>query len=88
MTLEWVRSVKLNLAVFQRYTQAVYAEVDDFLSPLTDADLDRAGDLSTLGFEDKSVGRALTAPLVSHTNSLIRELSCLKGLQGSKRYPF
>jgi len=31
---------------------------------------------------------ALTALLVSHTNNMIGELSCLKGLQGAKGYPF
>lgn len=88
MTSEWARIVKLDLAAFRTYTQAVYAEVDRLLSSLSDADLDRSVDLSSLGFKDKSVGWALTALLVSHTNNMIGELSCLKGLQGAKGYPF
>jgi hypothetical protein len=88
MTSEWARTVRLDLSDFRGYTRAVYAALDDFLSSLSDADLDRAADLSSLGFEGKSVGWALTALVVSHTNNMIGELSCLKGLQGAKGYPF
>jgi len=41
MTLEWARAVKLDLAAFRPYTQAVHAEVDDFLASLSDSDLDQ-----------------------------------------------
>lgn len=88
MSLEWARTVRVKLDAFRPYTRAVYTAVDDFLASLTDADLDRPADLSRLGFKDKSVGWALTALIVSHTNNMIGELSCLKGLQGAKGYPF
>ncbi|HLC03265.1 MAG TPA: DinB family protein [Anaerolineales bacterium] len=88
MSLEWARSVKVDLAAIRSYIRAVYAEVDSLLASLTEADLDRALDLSNLGFETRSLGWALTALLVSHTNNMIGELSCLKGLQGARGYPF
>jgi hypothetical protein len=88
MTLEWARGVELDLAAFRPYALAVYAQVDDLLASLTDADLDRQVDLSRLGLGTKSLAWAMTALLVSHTNNMIGELSCLKGLQGAKGYPF
>jgi hypothetical protein len=88
MNLEWARTVKLDLAAFRPYMHAVFAMVDDFVASLTEADLDRPADLSALHMEGRSIGWALTALLVSHTNNMIGELSCLKGFQGAKGYPF
>jgi len=55
---------------------------------LKESDLDRQVDISNLGFGVKPLAWVLTALVVSHTNAMIGELSCLKGLQGAKGYPF
>jgi hypothetical protein len=88
LNLDNARQSRLDLAQLRQYARAVYGATDDYLSSLADSDLDRRLDLSKFGFGEKSVGWVLNVLLVSHTNNMIGEISCLKGLQGAKGYPF
>ena len=88
MDQEWARRIRLDLPAFRKYTQAVNRTVDEFASSLKESDLDRQIDISNLGFGVKPLALVLTALVVSHTNTMIGELSCLKGMQGAKGYPF
>ena len=45
-------------------------------------------DLSEAGLGVRTVDWLLSALLTSHINNMAGEISCLKGLQGGKGYPF
>lgn len=83
---KWARQVKIDLAAFRKYAEAVYAATIDYLSSLTDDDLNRPLDLSALGFGQSTVGFLLINGVVGNTFSHSGEISCLVGLQGKKGY--
>jgi hypothetical protein len=79
--------VQVDLDVIPGYAQAVYAATDAYLAGLTDEDLSRTMDLSSWGVGEQTLGWLLSLMLGNvewHTG----EISCLKGLQGAKGYPF
>jgi hypothetical protein len=84
---EWARRVKVDQAALQSYAQAVYAATDEYLASLTDEDLNRSLDLSGLGVGQQTLGWLLSL-MLSNVNWHTGEISCLKGLQGAKGYPF
>ncbi len=84
----WTRSVQVDLPAMREYAQAVYAASDDYLASLTPEDLDRPMDLSSLGVGQVNLAWALHMLLIGHVNNIHGEISCLKGLQGAKGYPF
>ena len=84
----WTRQVKVDLPAMRQYAQAVYAETDRYLSTLTPSDLDRVIDLSSAGMGQQTLGWALSMLVVGHINNIAGEISCLKGLQGVRGYPF
>ena len=55
---------------------------------MLNAGLDEMRDLSAQGLGRRSVGWMLNALVAGHLNNMAGELSCLKGLQGLKGYPF
>jgi DinB superfamily len=84
---EWSHRVQVDVAAARAYGQAVYADTDAYLATLTDADLGRTVDLSPMGLGQQGLGWLLSIMLNNvawHTG----EISCLKGLQGAKGYPF
>ena len=85
---EWARSLRVNLPQTKQFAQAVYAAADAYLASLNDEDLTREIDLSSMGLEPKSVNWILNALACGHVNNMAGEISVLKGIQGSKGYPF
>ena len=83
----WSRRVTVDLPALRRYGQAVYAATDEYVASLTPEALARPLDLSALGLGQQSVMFVLTALLVN-ASMHCGEISCLKGLQGLKGYPF
>jgi hypothetical protein len=84
----WTRRVQVDVPALREYAQAVYANTSEYLSSLTPEDLDTPVDLSALGFGQANVGWMLSALVIGHINNIAGEISCLKGLQGAKGYPF
>jgi len=84
----WTRRVKVDLPVFREYAQAVYSSSDEYLASLTSDDVDRMLDLTGVGMGQQTLGWALSMLVVGHANNLAGEISCLKGLQGARGYPF
>ncbi|HEX8219379.1 MAG TPA: DinB family protein [Chloroflexia bacterium] len=84
----WNRRVQVELPALKEYAQAVYARTSEYLASLTSNDLDTPLDLSALGFGPSNVGWVLSILVVGHVNNIAGEISCLKGLQGAKGYPF
>lgn len=87
-TLDWARGVRVDLPEFRQYAQTVQANTEAYLASLTEADLDRQLDLTNQGLGQRTLGWALAALLISHLNNMIGEISCLKGIQGLRGYPF
>jgi hypothetical protein len=85
---EWGQRVKVDLAALRKYAQAVYAASDEYLASLTDDDLNRPVNLSALGLGESTVGYVLTNGVLGNAFSHSGEISCLKGLQGKRGYPF
>jgi hypothetical protein len=88
LDLEWARTLELDLPAFREYAQAVYTATNDYLSSLAADDLSREIDLTNMGLGQRSLSWCLNALVISHVNNMIGEISCLKGLQGAKGYPF
>lgn len=84
----WARRVKVDLPALREYAKAVYATSDAYLASLTDEDLRRSIDLSALGIGKMTVKQLLMGGVIGNALTHCGEISCLKGLQGSKGYPF
>ena len=85
---EWAKRVKIDLPQFREYVQAVFKNTEDYVAGLTPEDLDRELDLTSAGLGKMSLGAFITVTSVIHPSNHIGEISCLKGLQGAKGYPF
>jgi hypothetical protein len=71
----------------QEYTQAVYAASADYLSSLVPEDLDQLVDLSSLGIGQVTRAWVISHLVISHADNECGEISCVKGLQGTRGYP-
>lgn len=83
----WGRRVQVDVPAMREYAQAVYAASDERLASVTDEVLVRTVDLSGYGIGEQSVGDLL-GTVIANTHWHTGEISCLKGLQGVKGYPF
>jgi hypothetical protein len=86
--LDWTRKVRVDLSPFREYARAVYEATDRYLASLKPEDLDHQLDLSGVGMGKESLGWVLGRRLVGHVDNISGEISCLKGLQGLRGYPF
>lgn len=84
---EWSNRVQVDLDQTRAYAQAVYAAVDDYLSTLSDEDLNKEADLSAVGFGMMRIGDFLNT-IALHNAAHAGEIAVLKGLQGAQGYPF
>ena len=82
---DWARRLRVDLPTLLDYAQAVYATTDAYLASLTPTDLDT--EIEMFG-QKRTLGSALGGVLLAHVNSHTGEVSCLKGLQGARGYPF
>lgn len=87
-TPEWASSVRLDMAAARTYAQAAYADADTYIAGLSEADLARELDLSRVGLGTRTVDWCLSALAIGHLHNMAGEISCLKGIQGAKGYPF
>ena len=85
---EWAKRVEIDLPQLGEYIQAVFKSTEDYVAGLKPEDLDRELDLSNAGLGKMSLGAFITMTSVIHPSNHIGEISCLKGLQGAKGYPF
>ncbi|MEX2159270.1 MAG: DinB family protein [Dehalococcoidia bacterium] len=85
---EWMRRVKVDLAQVRAYAQAVYKQTDDWLATLSADELDKPMDMSTFGMGEQPISTLVAGIIIQHINNHLGEISCLKGMQGAKGYPF
>lgn len=84
---QWARSVRINLDQAHAYALAVYSATDEFLSGIADDDLTTVYDFTSIGW-GKFPLSYLLSQLIADGGAHTGEISCIKGLQGAKGYPF
>lgn len=87
-TLDWAQSVQVDVSALRAYAQAVYAATDEYLGSLNEEALGSPIDLPEWGISAMPLGAFLADFVLGHVHDLMGEISCLKGLQGAKGYPF
>ncbi len=85
---EWAGRVTVDLPQFGEYVEAVFRNTEDYVAGLNPEDLDKELDLSNAGLGKMSLGSFITMTSVIHPSNHIGEISCMKGQQGAKGYPF
>jgi hypothetical protein len=85
---EHARRVRTDMAGVRPYAQAVYAASDAYLASLSDADLDREVDMSTVGFGKRPVWWILSRLVVGHVYEVHGEVAAIKGALGAKGFPY
>jgi hypothetical protein len=88
MEIQWARNLQVDLPAARTYAQAVYQNAQDYLDKLHDQDLDRQLDLTAQGLGVHSLSWCLEALVTGHIHNMTGEVSVLKGIQGSRGYPF
>lgn len=84
----WSRKVKVDLPSMRKYAMAVYTASDEFLASLSPGDLDRPVDLTALGLGKSTMGYVINNGILGNGFTHCGEISCLKGVQGKRGYPF
>lgn len=84
-TEPWIASIpNVDFGALREYAEQVYAETDDYLATLTEADLD-----GTVTFIDEiSTGDFLSTIIAWHAVHHGGEICALKGVMGGKGLPF
>jgi hypothetical protein len=82
----WSKTARVDLPKLQEYAAAVFAQTDEYVQWLSDAELERVVDLGAWG--KQTVAEMLSSMVIGHIYSLTGEISALKGVQGAKGYPF
>jgi len=83
----WYKTVKVDLVKLKVFAQQVYRASDDYLSGLSDSDLEKEMDTG-MGMGNKSLAWVVSNFVILHTANLTGEVSAAKGFQGLKGYPF
>lgn len=81
----WSRSVRVDLAIAQRYAEAVYATTDDYLSSLTPEQIDNPPPATVPG--NQTLSWLIYNLLTMHASLHTGEIAVVKGLQGLAGYP-
>lgn len=85
---EWAQRVKIDLSQVREYIQAVFLNTEEYVAGLSAADLEREIDLTSFGLGKMALATFITLVAVIHPSNHVGEISCLKGIQGAKGYPF
>jgi hypothetical protein len=84
---EWAQRLKVDLTAALPYAKQVFANTEDLLASMTDEDLQKPVDMSWLGM-GMQTARTLFLMVLMDCNLHMGEISCVKGLQGLRGYPF
>ncbi len=85
---DWTKNVKINLEQMRKYAQAVYENTENYLMSLSDEDISKELDLTSMGMGKVKFSYILWNFLLEHTANVTGEISVLKGIQGAKGYPY
>lgn len=85
---EWARDAQIDLKALRDYAHAVYEASDEHFGSMTDEDFSRPMDLSAFGFGHQPASFVAVNGWINNVYLHTGEISCLKGLDGAKGYPF
>jgi len=85
---EWAARVTVDLPQALDYMRAVFKSTEEYVDSLKPEDLDREIDLTSAGLGKMTLGGFISMTSVIHPSNHIGEISCMKGQQGGKGYPF
>lgn len=85
---EWAGRVTVDLPQFREYVKAVFKNTEDYVEGLKPEDLDKEIDLTNAGLGKMTLGSFITMTSIIHSSNHTGEISCMKGQQGAKGYPF
>ena len=85
---DWSRTATIDMTALREYGRAMCANTEAYIASLTPEDLDREIDLTALGLGKVSLGFFIGGIVLANTNWHCGEISCIKGQQGLKGYPF
>lgn len=85
---KWLKEVKVDVKQMREYAQAVYKDTEDYVASLTDEDLEKEIDMSMFGMGKRPQATFIAGMILGHCNSIMGEISVLKGIQDLKGYPF
>jgi hypothetical protein len=85
---KWLKEVKLDLKQFRKYAKAVNARSEEYISSLTNAELEKEVDLSAFGMGTRKICDFIALLISGHVYPIMGEIAVLKGIQGLKGYPF
>jgi len=80
-----MRTIRVDLAAAHEYAQAVSGAIQGWLGALTPTDLERKME-TPIG--ELTLGQLLETFVIWHINAHCGEIAALKGIQGTKGYPF
>lgn len=85
---DWCRRLKVDLPQLHEYAAAVFGAADDWLATLSDADLKKSIDLTSIGIGPSTLAFVLSNVVIGHVYCHTGEIAALKGTRGLKGYPF
>lgn len=85
---EWAARVTVELPQALDYMRATFKSTEDYVATLKPEDLDREIDLTSRGMGKMTLGGFISMVSVIHVSNHIGEISCMKGQQGGRGYPF
>jgi uncharacterized damage-inducible protein DinB len=85
---EWAGRVSVDLPQALDYLRAVFKSTEEYVASLKPEELEREIDLTSAGLGKMTLGGFISMVAVIHPSNHIGEISCMKGQQGGKGYPF
>ena len=82
----WLKKVKVDMAQLKSYEKEIRTFCEEYVSGLTDDDLDKKIEVQGMG--EMTIAYLLGTFLIGHINNHCGEISAVKGLHGTKGYPF
>jgi hypothetical protein len=88
MSAEQAQQFHVALKPLAEYTHAVFDASEEFFKSLTSQDMDRTVDMTAMSYGMMQFPLWASIFIMGHLDSLMGEISALKGMQGLKGYPF
>ena len=85
---DWCRRLKVDLRLLHDYAAAVFDAMDEWLATLSDEDLKKSVDLTSIGIGPSTIAFILSNVVIGHVYCHTGEIAALKGTRGLKGYPF
>lgn len=82
------KAMRVVLPQLHEYARAVFADTEAYLKSLDEREIQRVYDMSSVGYGRVPAPVWWSSFIIGHLHDVMGEISCLKGCQGFKGYPF